>query len=166
MKEINEAIFNKKLNHPAKSLLGKTMCVLHNGKYYEDVKVVGLVNPDKVEVYIPQTKEKVVVHPSMLDDGVLNPRSIVDTLTYLGAERNRKLAKKNMDKFAKTKDNKFAKRALYHTDKAQDLELIASAPHIKRKEAKEYVKKNRDEIETARMKDYLENGANKQFYED
>ena len=166
MKEINEAIFNKKLNHPAKSLLGKTMCVLHNGKYFEDVKVVGLVNPDKVEVYIPQTKEKVVVHPSMLDEGVLNPRSIVDTLTYLGAERNRKLAKKNMDKFTKTKDNKFAKRALYHADKAEDLEYISRAPHVIKKDAKKWVKARRDEIETARMKDYLEHGTNKQFYED
>ena len=159
MKEINEAILGKYWNHPARHLLNRTMCVLYNGDYFEDVKVIRLINPDKVEVYIPKLDKKVVTHPSFLDEGV----NLLDTLRYLGSKRNRKLAEKEADKYRKTGNNIHAKKALYHFDKAKDLELIATAPN---KKAKEYVKARRDEIETERMKDYLEHGVGKEFYED
>ena len=92
--------------------------------------------------------------------------NLIATLDYLKAQRNNKLADKATDKYLKTKKNIHAKKALYFRDKAEDAELLASAPHAKRKEAKEYIKNRRDEIETDRMKDYLEHGTGKEFYED
>ena len=163
MKKMNEAIISKE--HPAKYLLDKNTNVIYNGESYKG-KVVDLVNPDKIEVYIPQLDKNITVHPSMIDEGVLNPRSLADTLTYLKSKKNRKLANKYIDKYDATKKNKYAKLAGYYADKSEDQELLATAPHAKRKEAKEYIKKRRDEIETNRMKDYLENGVGKEFYED
>ena len=92
--------------------------------------------------------------------------NLIDTLRYLRADHNQKLGNRETDKFNKTKKNIHAKKALYHFDKARDLILLATAPHDSKKGAKEWIKANRDEVETGRMKDYLENGTNKEFYED
>lgn len=158
-KKLDEAILGRYSNHPAKHLLNRTMCVLHDGDYYEDVKVVKLINPDKVEVYIPKLDKRITVHPSMLDEGV----NLISTLHYLSAKKNGKLAQKEIEKYKKTHKNIHAKKAQYYLDKAHDQELIATAPN---KKAKEYVKARRDEVETAKMKDYLDNGIGKEFYED
>ena len=92
--------------------------------------------------------------------------NLVDTLRYLKANRNQKLGEKETKKYKETGKNIHAKKALYHFDKAHDLTLLATAPHDSKKNAKEWIKANRDEIETGRMKDYLEHGTNKEFYED
>ena len=91
--------------------------------------------------------------------------TLTKVLDQLRSNKNQKLGEKYTDKFSKTHNNKYAKRALYHYDKAEDQNLLAAAP-MKRKDAKQYIKDRRDEIETARMKDYLERGTNKEFYED
>ena len=88
------------------------------------------------------------------------------TLDKLRADKNWALAAKNAEKYAKTKKNKYAQRSLYHSDKAEDLDMLATAPHSTRKQAKDYIAKRRDEIETNRMNDYLKNGVGKEFYED
>jgi len=90
---------------------------------------------------------------------------LIDTLNMLKSQKNQKLGEKYTEKFSKTQKNKYAKRALYHYDKAEDQKLLATSP-MKRKDAKRYIKDRRDEIETARLNDYLTRGTNKEFYED
>lgn len=91
---------------------------------------------------------------------------LTDALNQLKINRNYRLGKVNTDKFAKTHNNKYAKRALYHFDKAEDQSLIATAPHTNKKDAKAFVKERREKIEKNRMNDYLKNGVGKEFYED
>ena len=91
---------------------------------------------------------------------------LIDTLNMLKSQKNQKLGEKYSDKYSKTKKNKYAKRALYHLDKAEDQRLLATHPQVNYKDAKQYVKTRRDEIETGRMKDYLMRGVGKEFYED
>lgn len=90
---------------------------------------------------------------------------LADALNELKSNRNYRLGAKYTEKFSKTQKNKYAKRALYHYDKAEDQNLLATSP-MKRKDAKKYIKDRRDEIETARLNDYLTRGTNKEFYED
>lgn len=203
---------------------GKKMCVLYNREYYEDCPITDIIERTKsVEVYIPQLDKKVTVHYSMLDEGILNPHSLVDALTYvktktkdvkkaidkkkkereekknkkiieiltapsqklefhhgykineefanlyktldkLRANKNWALAEKDMRKYDKTRNVKYLRRGLDHADKGEDLELLATAPHATRKEAKEYIKKRRAEIESSRIDDFLKNGVGKEFY--
>lgn len=91
---------------------------------------------------------------------------LVDTLNYLKANHNERLAQKMIDKHKKTGNDKFAKKALYHLDKAEDQKMLATAPHANKKDAREHIKARRDEIEDARMKDWLKTGNGKEFYED
>lgn len=88
---------------------------------------------------------------------------LADALNELKSNRNYRLGAKYTEKFSKSHKNKDARRALYHLDKAEDQHLLATAPDRK---TKKYVKTRRDEIETARMNDYLTRGTNKEFYED
>ena len=92
--------------------------------------------------------------------------TLQNTLDRLRADRNWNLSRKNMEKYAKTHKNKYAQRSLYHSDKAEDLDMLATHPYENRKQAKDYIAKRRDEIETNRMNDYLKNGVGKEFYED
>lgn len=91
--------------------------------------------------------------------------TLAKTLDRIRSNKNQKLGEKYTEKFSKTQKNKYAKRALYHYDKAEDQNLLATSP-MKRKDAKRYIKDRRDEIETARLNDYLTRGTNKEFYED
>lgn len=230
MAKIDEALILKdKDKHYLKGLgfkKGKKMCVLYNGEYYEDCPITDVFEATRqVQVYIPQLDKKVTVHYSMLDEGILNPHSLVDALTYvkaktkdvkkaidkkkkereekenkriieiltapsqklefhhgykineefanlyktldkLRANRNWALSAKNAEKFIKSGKNKHLRRGLDLSDKAEDLEMLATHPYGKRKEAKEYIKKRREEIDNARFKDYLENGTHKYYYED
>ena len=92
--------------------------------------------------------------------------NLQSTLDKIRADRNYALSAKNAEKYAKTKKNKYAQRSLYHSDKAEDLDMLATHPYENRKQAKDYIAKRRDEIETNRMNDYLKNGVGKEFYED
>ena len=231
MSKLDEALILKdKDKHYLRGLgfkKGKKMCVLYNGEYYEDCPITDVFEASRqVQVYIPQLNKKVTVHYSMLDEGILNPQSLVDALTYvktktkdvkkaidkkkkereakenkriieiltapsqklefhhgykineeimnslqktldkIRADRNYALSAKNAEKFVKTGKNKYLRRGLDLSDKAEDLEMLATHPYGKRKEAKEYIKKRREEIDNARFKDYLENGTHKYYYED
>ena len=88
--------------------------------------------------------------------------NLIDTLTYLSSKRNQKLGQKEIEKYKKTGKNIHAKKAQYHLDKAEDEHLKINSP----KEVWPLIKDRRDRIETNRMKDYLENGVGKEFYED
>ena len=88
------------------------------------------------------------------------------TLDKIRADRNWTLSAKNADKYARTGKAKYLRRGMDHADKGEDLQLLATAPHAKRKDAKEYIKKRREEIDDNRFRDYLLNGENKKYYED
>ena len=145
---------------------GKKMCVIYNGEYYEDCPITDIFEASKkVQLYIPQLDRKVTVHYSMLDEE-LKPSSILDTLTYMRAKSNQKKAEKATEKYAKTHKNKYYRKASDYYDKAEDQELLATAPHTNKKDAKEYIRKRRDEIDTNRLNDYLNHGIGKEYYED
>ena len=91
---------------------------------------------------------------------------LTDVLNQVKAKQHEKLADRANKKYMATKKNKYYRRASDHYDKAEDLNLLATAPHANRKDAKAYVKARRDEIDTNRMKDYLLNGVGKEYYED
>ena len=175
MKEVNEAIYAKeKDRHWLKDhgyTKGKKMCVLYNGEYYEDCPITDVTERTKsVEIYIPQLDKKVSVHYSMLDEG-LNPSSIVDTLRYMKSASDYKKAFKTSIKYIKTGKEKYYKKALSVMetveggdlyDKAEDLELLATAPHAKKSDAKAYIRDRRDKIN----QDYVKNGVDKKYYEE
>ena len=88
------------------------------------------------------------------------------TLDKIRADRNWTLSAKNADKYLRTGKAKYLRRGIDQADKAEDLYMLATSPHTKRKDAKEYIKKRREEIDDNRFKDYLLNGENKKYYED
>lgn len=159
MTKIDEAVIGRNLTiHPAKHLLNKNIGVLHNNEYYEDCKVVRLIKPDKVEVYIPSLDEKIITHVSLISESV----NLVSTLRYMQSKSHEKKGGKEMSKFKKTGKNIHAKKALDHFDKAEDLELLA---HANTKAEKSYIKNRRDEITSDRIRDYLDYGVGKEYFE-
>lgn len=160
MKEINEAILGRKVYHnPAKEMMGRDVCILYDGNYYENVRITKILGNTKVEVYIPQLDKKVVTHYSMLDEDV----SLLSTLRYMQAKHHEKKADKENAKFIKTRKASHLRKALDHADKAEDAKLLATAST---KAEKEYVKKRRAEIDDNRLKDYLRHGVGKGYYEE
>ena len=91
---------------------------------------------------------------------------LTDVLNQVRAKQHEKLADRASKKYMMTKKNKYYRAASDHYDKAEDLNLLATAPHANRKDAKEYVRARRDEINTNKMNDYLKNGVDKEYYED
>ena len=91
---------------------------------------------------------------------------LADALNQIKAKQHERLADRAAEKYSKTKKNKYFRSASDHYDKAEDLNLLATAPHSSKKEAKKYIQDRRDKIDTNKLNDYLKNGVGKEYYED
>ena len=91
---------------------------------------------------------------------------LTDALNQIKAKQHEKLADRATKKYLQTKKNKYYRSASDHYDRAEDLNLLATAPHADKKEAKKYVQDRRDRINMNKYDDYLKNGVEKEYYED
>ena len=91
---------------------------------------------------------------------------LTDALDKIRAEQHRKIADRATQKYAQTGKHKYYRRASDHYDRAEDIDLVRTAPHTTRREAKAYVQNRRDDINWNKYQDYEKNGVEKQYYED